>query len=160
MADKLTPERRSWNMSRIRSRDTKPELFVRSVLHGMGYRFTVNGPHNRKLPGHPDIVLPKWKTVVFVHGCFWHAHQGCKDFRLPKTRTEWWRAKLEGNRQRDQGNVAELEAAGWNVVVVWACELKNHAVLDALERRLHRAIAGTHDLKVAEDDGEYGAGDD
>ncbi len=100
MVDVFTPEKRSEVMSRIRGRNTKPEILVRSMLHGLGYRFTVNGPLNRRLPGRPDIVLPKLRVVVLVHGCFWHAHEHCADYRLPKTRTQWWKAKLEGNRAR------------------------------------------------------------
>ena len=122
--DRVSEAQRSYNMSRIRSKDTKPELIVRSMLHGLGFRFTVSGPKNKKLPGKPDIVLPKYRTVIFVHGCFWHAHQDCKKFRLPKTRTEWWKAKLEGNAARDQRKQQELKELGWKVVVVWECELK------------------------------------
>jgi DNA mismatch endonuclease, patch repair protein len=123
MADSLTREHRSWNMSRIRSRDTKPEMVVRSLLHGMGYRFTVNGPKNRTLPGRPDIVLPKYRTVIFVHGCFWHRHNGCKGTTTPKTRTDWWEAKFAGNVARDRRNQRSLRKEGWRVVVVWECEL-------------------------------------
>ena len=97
MADVFTPAKRSEVMSRIRSRDTKPELALRSMLQRLGYRFTVNGPKNRSLPGKPDMVLPKYHAVVFVHGCFWHGHHGCASFRMPKTRAEWWKAKIEGN---------------------------------------------------------------
>jgi DNA mismatch endonuclease (patch repair protein) len=140
MADIVSEAQRSYNMSRIRSKNTKPELIVRSILHRLGYRFTVNGPKNKQLPGKPDIVLPKYKTVIFVHGCFWHAHQNCKDFRLPKTRTEWWRAKLEGNAVRDAKQQAALKQLGWKVVVIWACELKNQAVLAALEARLPQLL--------------------
>ena len=93
--DTLSPERRSWNMSRIRSRDTKPEVVVRSLLHGMGYRFRL---HRRDLPGRPDIVLPKYKIAVFVNGCFWHRHEGCRYAYSPKTRTDFWRAKFRGQR--------------------------------------------------------------
>ncbi len=103
MADIVSEEQRSYNMSRIRNKNTKPELIVRSLLHRLGYRFTVNATNNKKLPGKPDIVLPKYKTIIFVHGCFWHAHQNCKDFRLPKTRTEWCKEKLEGNTARVLG---------------------------------------------------------
>ena len=102
MADVFTPEKRSEVMSRIRSHNTKPELAVRSMLHGLGYRFTVNGPKNRALPGKPDIVLPKHRTVIFVHGCFWHGHENCPYFRIPKTRREQWTAKIKANRARDQ----------------------------------------------------------
>jgi len=90
VVDSLSPVRRSWNMSRVRNRDIKPELLFRSLLHRLGYRFTITGPLNKKLPGRPHIVLPKHRTVVFVHGCFWHRHEGCRDTTTPKTRTEWW----------------------------------------------------------------------
>jgi len=123
-------------MSRIRGRDTVPELVLRSMLHRLGYRFTVNAPNNRQLPGRPDIVLPKFNTAIFVHGCFWHGHEDCKDFRIPKTRTEWWRAKIEGNRARDQRNLRFLESMGWNVIVVWACRMRNLDALAELEREV------------------------
>ena len=123
--DIVSEEQRSYNMSRIRSKNTKPELIVRSMLHRMGYRFTVNGPKNRQLPGKPDIVLPRYKTVIFVHGCFWHRHKGCKYATIPKTRTEWWKAKLEGNAQRDARNQQELRKFGWNVVLAWECEIRS-----------------------------------
>ncbi len=109
-------------MSRVKGKDTKPEIFIRSLLHKLGFRFTVNGPKNRKLPGKPDIVLPKYNTVVFVHGCFWHGHPGCKDHRIPKTRSEWWKAKIESTRLRDQTNIEKLRALGWRVVVLWTCQ--------------------------------------
>lgn len=125
MADIVSEEQRSYNMSRIRSKDTKPELIVRSMLHRLGYRFTVNGPKNKKLPGKPDIVLPKYKTVIFVHGCFWHRHRNCKYATLPKTRTEWWKTKLEGNVARDRRQRRELKKLGWRVIVVWECELRH-----------------------------------
>lgn len=125
MADLVSTEQRSYNMSRIRSRNTKPELVVRSMLHRLGFRFTVNSVNNRKLPGKPDIVMPRYKTVVFVHGCFWHVHEGCKNFRLPKTRTDWWKAKLMGNAKRDTKNQNELKKLGWKIVVIWECELKD-----------------------------------
>lgn len=136
MADVFSKEKRSWVMSRIRGRDTKPELQVRSMLHRQGYRFTVNAQSNKRLPGKPDIVLPKWRTVVFVHGCFWHGHEYCKDFRLPKTRTQWWREKIEGNQARDARNITALEGLGWRVIVIWACELKNFQSKESLFRRL------------------------
>jgi DNA mismatch endonuclease (patch repair protein) len=94
------------------------------MLHRMGYRFTVNGPKNRCLPGKPDIVLPKHKTVVFVHGCFWHRHKGCKDASVPKTRTDWWLKKLDGNVARDLRNQSLLKKAGWMILIVWECESK------------------------------------
>jgi len=141
MADNVTESQRSYNMSRIRSKNTKPELIVRSMLHRLGYRFTVNGPKNKKLPGKPDIVLPKYNTVIFVHGCFWHAHENCKDFRLPMTRKEWWKTKLEGNVARDAKQQSELIACGWKVIVIWSCELKNAEMLATLESELPLRIS-------------------
>jgi len=140
MADVFTPEKRSEVMSRIRGRETKPEIAVRSMLHRMGYRFTVNGPRNRTLPGRPDIVLPRFRTVVFVHGCFWHGHEGCPDFRLPQTRREWWRLKIEGNRARDARVESELRTLGWHVVTIWACALKTKASRKWLEGRIPRLV--------------------
>ena len=122
MADIFTPEKRSQVMSRIRSRDTKPEVAVRSMLHRLGYRFTVNGPKNRSLPGRPDIVLPKYRTVIFVHGCFWHGHEHCPKFRMPKSRRAFWKKKIEGNRARDAANEMNLRKLGWHVVTVWECD--------------------------------------
>lgn len=136
MADVFTPEKRSEVMSRIRGGNTRPELVVRSMLHRMGYRFTVNGPLNRSLPGRPDLVLPRYRTVVFVHGCFWHGHEDCRDFRLPATRREWWTAKIEGNRARDARVEAALRATGWHVITIWACALKTAESRAWLEGRL------------------------
>ncbi len=107
-------------MSRIRAKNTKPELFVRSMLHRMGYRFRI---HLKGLPGKPDIVLPKYHTAIFVHGCFWHGHEGCKDFAPPKTRTEWWLNKINGNKKRDTENITQLGRQGWQVIIIWECEL-------------------------------------
>ncbi len=119
MADSLTKARRSWNMSRIKGKDTAPEKIVRSILHRLGYRFRL---HKTKLPGRPDVVLPKHQTIVFVHGCFWHRHKNCKDATMPKTRREWWQAKLEGNTARDRRNQSALRREGWRVLTVWECE--------------------------------------
>ena len=136
MVDVFSKEKRSWVMSRTRGKDTKPEILVRSILHRLGYRFTVNGPANKRLPGKPDIVLPKWKTVVFAHGCFWHGHANCPKSRLPKTRTEFWEDKIGKNKARDQRNVHDLQQLGWNVVVIWECELANLGKLERLAARL------------------------
>ena len=124
MADIVSREQRTYNMSRIRAENTKPEILVRSKLHEAGFRFTVNGPRNRKLPGKPDIVLPAYQTVVFVHGCFWHGHERCPKFRMPKTRAQWWRAKIEKTRERDEESIRLLREAGWNVVVIWECSIR------------------------------------
>lgn len=126
--DRLTKEKRSWNMSRIRGENTKPELCVRSMLHVLGYRFRINGKVSKKyspkgvLPGKPDIVLAKYKTVIFVHGCFWHQHRGCKNAAIPKTRTEWWMNKLNANIQRDKNNTRLLKSLGWKVLIIYECE--------------------------------------
>lgn len=123
MADIITPEQRSALMSRVRGKDTKIELDVRRGLHKLGLRYRLGGAG---LPGRPDIVLPKYKSVVFVHGCFWHGHN-CHLFRLPKTRPEFWGPKIGSNRARDERVRYELEAAGWHVETVWECELRGHS---------------------------------
>ncbi|MFT3990063.1 MAG: very short patch repair endonuclease [Luteolibacter sp.] len=143
MTDVFTPEKRSEVMSRIRGGNTKPELALRSMLHRMGYRFTVNGPKNKSLPGRPDLVLPKLRTVIFVNGCFWHGHEDCPDFHLPKSRTDWWIAKIEGNIARDRRVQAELQALGWHVVTIWACALKNTAARKWLEKRIPKLLGKT-----------------
>lgn len=121
MADVHTREQRSLNMSRIKNRDTKPEVRLRSLLHKAGYRFRLHTPD---LPGRPDIVLPKHRTVIFVNGCFWHRHEGCRFTTMPATRTEFWQEKFEGTIYRDARNRGLLEEAGWKVVTVWECDLK------------------------------------
>jgi DNA mismatch endonuclease, patch repair protein len=126
--DRLTPSHRSWNMSRIRGKDTKPEVRVRSALHRMGYRFRL---HSRNLPGKPDIVLPKHATVVFVHGCFWHRHPGCRFAYTPKSRIEFWQAKFDRNVERHREVEEQLEELGWSVVVIWECETTKPETLDA-----------------------------
>lgn len=120
MADVHEPEMRSYNMSRIRSKDTKPELIVRKFLFGKGLRYRI---HGRNLPGKPDIVLKKYKTVIFIHGCFWHSHEGCKSFKLPTSRLEYWVPKLKKNKQKDLVHLTELQSAGWKTIVVWECDL-------------------------------------
>lgn len=121
MADVHTPEIRSYNMSKIHGKDTKPEEKVRKHLFSQGFRYRKN---DKKLPGKPDIVLPKYKTCIFVNGCFWHKHEGCKDFVWPKSNEAYWKAKINGNVERDHRQQQELESLGWNVIVVWECELK------------------------------------
>jgi len=121
MTDIVSSEKRSQMMSGIRGKDTKPELRVRHYLHAQGFRFRL---HDRRLPGKPDLVLPKWNAAVFVHGCFWHWHD-CRYFKLPKTRPEFWSEKLAGNRARDEINCRRLEALGWRVLVIYECELRD-----------------------------------
>lgn len=122
MSDALTPEKRSWNMSRIRSKDTKPEIIVRQILHSMGYRFRLHSPN---FPGHPDIILPKYKAIIFVHGCFWHRHEGCKYAYNPKSKVEFWQNKFKNNTIRDEIVKAELSKLGWKQLTIWECETKN-----------------------------------
>ena len=140
MADVFTPEKRSRIMALIRGWDTKPELALRSMLHRLGYRFTVRGPKNRSLPGRPDLVLPKYRTVIFVHGCFWHGHADCPAFRLPKSRSAWWSAKISGNHARDLRNEAALRALGWHVVTIWECALRKKSDRTWLAKRLPKLI--------------------
>ena len=132
MADHLTIERRSWNMSRIRSNNTKPEIIVRSLLHHMGYRFRL---YRKDLPGKPDIVLPKYKTVVFVHGCFWHRHRGCKRCTTPTSNQGYWLKKLNRNIEKDKLHKMQLRKSNWKVLVIWECETKN---LDKLTNKLSK----------------------
>ncbi|HEX2748577.1 MAG TPA: very short patch repair endonuclease [Verrucomicrobiales bacterium] len=132
--DRLTKEQRSWNMSRIRSKHTKPEVAVRRMLHGMGVRFRL---HRAGLPGKPDIVLGPRKLVIFVHGCFWHRHPGCREATMPTGNRDFWQAKLEGNAARDLRHRAELRKLGWRVAVVWECEVR---FPQKLERRLERLL--------------------
>jgi DNA mismatch endonuclease (patch repair protein) len=119
MVDRLSREHRSWNMSRIRGKDTKPELAVRSALHRAGYRFRL---HRKYLPGQPDIVLLKYRTVVFVHGCFWHRHKGCKFAYAPKSRVAFWNEKFLRNVDRDRRNANALRRLGWRVITIWECQ--------------------------------------
>jgi len=131
MADNLTPQMRSYNMSRIRSDDTKPEEIVRKYLFMRGLRYLKN---DRRYPGRPDIVFPKYRTAVFVNGCFWHCHDGCSDFVMPKSRIDYWKPKLERNRSRDAKHIKALEKQKWRVIVVWECELKKVTRNERLEK--------------------------
>lgn len=121
MADVHSKEIRSFNMSRIKGKDTKPELLVRKFLFSQGFRYRL---HDKKLPGKPDVILSKYKTVIFVNGCFWHGHQDCKYFVVPKTRTEWWLNKINVNISNDNKALLALQNSGWKVIVIWECELK------------------------------------
>jgi DNA mismatch endonuclease (patch repair protein) len=136
MADVHSVETRSYNMSRIRSRNTKPEMLVRKFLFSRGFRYRL---HDKKLPGKPDIVLPRYKTIIFIHGCFWHGHAGCRYFVVPKTRTDWWLNKINTNQTKDEEALNKLQAAGWKIITVWECELKKPVLvqtLSALEREI------------------------
>ncbi|MBW4888257.1 DNA mismatch endonuclease Vsr [Mucilaginibacter sp. HMF5004] len=130
MADVHSKAVRSYNMSRIKGKDTKPEMLVRRFLHKNGFRYRL---HLKDLPGKPDIVLPKYKTVIFIHGCFWHGHEGCKYYVVPKTRTEWWLNKIETNKKRDNEVKSQLIMLGWNLINLWECELKKASVPQILE---------------------------
>lgn len=133
MADVHTKAQRSYNMSRIKGSNTKPEVKLRKALFAKGFRYLL---HSKKLPGKPDIVLRKYKTVIFVNGCFWHGHQGCRYFIIPKTRTAFWTVKINATIERDQRNIAELENSGWKVIIVWECELKPKEFEQTLENVL------------------------
>jgi len=121
MADVHVKATRSYNMSRIKGKDTKPEMVVRRFLFANGFRYRL---HVKKLPGKPDIVLPKYKTVIFINGCFWHGHEGCKYFVVPKTRTEWWLEKIEKTIENDKIKQQELINLGWHIIAIWECKLK------------------------------------
>lgn len=163
--DKMTPEQRRRCMAAIRGKDTKPELLVRKYLFGRGFRYRVN---HRRLPGHPDIVLRKYRTVIFVNGCFWHGHDGCRYYSLPKTNTDFWREKIERNIRRDKEERTALSRMGWHSITVWECELKpacRERTLESLAYTLHRIFLRDNAVRypappdtaamVAEDDEEY-----
>lgn len=121
---------RSYNMSQIKGKDTKPELLVRKFLHKKGFRYRL---HVKNLPGKPDIVLPKYKTVIFVNGCFWHGHEHCRYYVIPKTRTEWWLDKINKNVAKDKVVRDEILALGWNVINIWECQLKKTTIVGTFE---------------------------
>ena len=133
MADIMTPNQRSRCMAAIKDKDTKPEILVRKFLFSKGLRYRLN---NRKLPGSPDIVLKKYKTVIFVDGCFWHGHEGCKYFRLPKSNTSFWETKITRNIERDKETTQALTALGWKVIRIWECELRNKSNREAALNKL------------------------
>lgn len=144
MVDRVSPSQRSRNMARIRGANTGPERMLRSSLHRAGFRFRL---HSHQLPGRPDLVLPKYSAVIFVHGCFWHRHQGCSNATMPSTRTDFWEQKLSGNHLRDVRQICLLLKAGWRVLVVWECALKNPAI---------RASTTTHTLRWLRGRSRYG----
>ncbi|MEY4177465.1 MAG: hypothetical protein RLY70_1039 [Planctomycetota bacterium] len=134
--DHLTPAERSQLMSRVRGKDTAPERLVRSLVHRLGYRYRL---HVRDMPGRPDLVLPRFRAVILVHGCFWHQHHCPAGDRIPKTRVDYWRAKLEGNVRRDARQRRELKRLGWRVLVIWECEAERHSP-ERLARRIIRFL--------------------
>lgn len=136
--DNHTKEVRSYNMSQIRSTNSKPEVTVRKYLFSKGLRYRKNV---KDLPGKPDLVFPKYKTVVFVNGCFWHAHQGCSRFVMPKSNTEYWSTKIARNAERDAENYAKLKDLGWNILVVWECELKKKVRSETLDALYYAIIS-------------------
>ena len=163
--DKMTPEQRHRCMASIHGKDTKPEMLVRKFLFGRGFRYRLNHP---RLPGHPDIVLRKYRTVIFVNGCFWHGHQDCGNYSLPKTNTEYWEEKIRRNRLRDVDVQRRLATMGWHCITVWECQLKpavREATLESLAMTLFRIYMQDHAVRhypepceetamVAEDDSD------
>lgn len=134
---------RSRMMAGIRAKHTRPEMVIRGLLHAAGFRYRL---HRRDLPGVPDLLLPKYRVVIFVHGCFWHCHTGCRHFKLPTTNRDFWANKLSGNRARDQAHIAALHAAGWRVLVVWECATRDVAGWSALQMRIGNWLGGDADL--------------
>lgn len=132
------PEVRSYNMSQIKGKNTKPEILVRKFLFSKGFRYRL---HVKNLPGKPDIVLPKYKTVIFVHGCFWHGHEGCKYFVVPKTRTEWWLNKIDSNKRNDVKSIALLNKENWKTIILWECDLKAGRIDTSLANLILRLSA-------------------
>lgn len=165
--DKLTKEQRHRCMSAIRGKNTKPEIVVRKFLFGRGFRYRLNHP---RLPGHPDIVLRKYRTVIFVNGCFWHGHDNCKYYRLPKTNVDFWRKKVERNKKRDVEEQRQLAAMGWHCITIWECQLKpkvraqtleslaftlNHIFLEDRKIKIYTISEDEDTLMAAESEVEY-----
>ena len=147
--DAFLAENDSNRMAQIHSASTKPELLLRHALWRLGFRYRVN---DKRLPGSPDIILPKYRTVVFVHGCFWHGHKGCKYYTIPKTNTEFWVAKVARNQERDQEVWRKLEAKGWSVVIVWECQLKKAALGGTVERVAAEIVRNGEAYRQTQDD--------
>lgn len=151
MTDVHSKEQRSHNMSMVKGKNTKPEIIVRSYLHLKGFRYRL---HDKKLPGKPDIVLPKYKTVIFINGCFWHGHEDCKYFTIPKTRTQWWQAKIKRNTENDRKTIDALKQSGWRVIVVWGCGLKSTVIHKTLENLSNKiALQGDSIMLKSDMDG-------
>ncbi len=148
MADRMTKEQRHRCMSRIKGRDTKPEMLVRRYLHSRGYRYRVNV---RRLPGTPDIVLRKYKTAIFINGCFWHGHEGCRYYVPPKSNSQFWQQKIERNKQRDIEKRIQLRLLGWHTIIIWGCELmpkQRYTTLQALEQTLNKIFLLNNSVEV------------
>ncbi len=145
MVDRISKDKRSWNMSRICSKDTKPEVLLRSALHREGFRFRKN---DKKLPGKPDIVLPKFRTIVFLHGCFWHRHDNCQMAATPKTNVDFWKGKFKKNIERDKEVKIALEKLGWIVVLVWECEISSEKLLYAKTKFLTALLRSNQHKQV------------
>lgn len=135
MADVHNEQTRSYNMSQIKSGNTKPELLVRKFLHASGFRYKL---HDKTLPGKPDIVLPRYKTIIFIHGCFWHGHANCKYFKIPQTRTAWWLQKINTNKANDAKSVKALKKDGWKIITIWECRLKPASIEKTLSSLLNQ----------------------
>lgn len=170
--DILTQEQRHRNMAAIHGKDTKPEMLVRKFLFSRGFRYRLNHP---RLPGHQDLVLRKYRTVIFVNGCFWHGHEGCKYFRLPKTNINFWKNKIERNKERDKKEQCQLAAMGWHCITVWECQLKpkvrnqtleslayilNHIYLEDREVKTYKMPEQDDSLMAAEPQLQYGKSDE
>ena len=170
--DRLTQEQRHRNMAAIREKDTKPEILVRKFLFSRSFRYRLNHP---RLPGHPDLVLRKYRTVIFVNGCFWHGHENCKYFRLPKTNIDFWKNKIEHNKERDKKEQCQLAAMGWHCITVWECQLKpkvrnqtleslaytlNHIYLEDREIKTYKMPEQDDSLMAAEPQSQYGGKSD
>src|SRR5699024_3752284 len=138
-----TKASRSYKMSKIKRSKTKPEMIMRKFLHSEGMRYSL---HNKKLPGKPDLTLTKYKTVIFVNGCFWHGHEDCENFQMPKSNTDYWEPKIKGNKERDKRNNQKLESVGWNVITIWECEVKNENSENKL-KDLYKEIKKTSDYE-------------
>jgi DNA mismatch endonuclease (patch repair protein) len=132
MADIVSPEKRSAMMAAVRQKHTRPEIAVRSALHRLGYRFTVSAPRNKLLPGRPDIILPRHRALIFVHGCFWHRHRNCRRTTTPAVRLRFWQKKFEENVRRDSASALALKRAGWRVMIVWECETRSASLFAKL----------------------------
>ena len=146
--DTLTLSLRSHCMSHIRGKNTKPEILVRKGLHARGFRFRL---HNKKLPGNPDIVLPKYGVTIMVNGCFWHGHKGCRYATKPKSNVEFWETKIARNKHRDEVTAAHLEALGWTVITIWECELRTSSLLDDRLNTLAEEIRRAYEIKKIKD---------